>query len=220
MQERELLKLMLEHQDKLNSQIHQNWREQNFPWWRAIWMECAELMDCFPWKWWADRKKEPDWDNVKIELVDIWHFILSWLLQVKNDLPRYYRQLEPKIISRFNVLSPKNCKNLAGDIERLVQAALQGRWEVEDTFGLFFLILKKVGLNFSDLAKLYFAKNILNRFRQEHGLKEGKYQRIWNGMEDNKVMLRLIENLEVLPLEEFERKLWECLEAEYAKCQS
>ncbi len=41
----------------------------------ALRQESAEAIDSLNWKWW---KKDPDdWDNVKIELVDILHFWVS-----------------------------------------------------------------------------------------------------------------------------------------------
>ena len=216
MQEIELLKLMLEHQDQLNSQIHPNWREQNFPWHRAIWMECAELMDCFPWKWWADTEREVDWDNVKIELADIWHFILSWIIEE-------YQDLIPTLMHRFDVAY--NCWNTNFPHDLIILDESQSVIEVLTGYAIrkqFLLLWEEFAslcslceISFKDLARIYFGKNVLNRFRQEHGLKEGRYSRLWNGVEDNKVTLRLIEDLEVLPLEHFEVELTRRLEAEY-----
>ena len=54
---------------------------------RCIYMECAELMDSFAWKHWKSIKSPTNWQNVSIELVDIWHFILSLILEeYKNEL--------------------------------------------------------------------------------------------------------------------------------------
>ena len=56
-------------QDKMNTKVNNDWRAQNFQWYRAIWTECAELMDHYGWKWW---KNQPvDIDQSKLELVDI-----------------------------------------------------------------------------------------------------------------------------------------------------
>ena len=43
---------MLELQDSMNAKVNKEWREQNFEWYRAIWIECAELLDHHGWKWW------------------------------------------------------------------------------------------------------------------------------------------------------------------------
>lgn len=70
-----LMKEMLELQDSINSLINKEWRHAHNPWYRAIWTECAELMDHIGWKWW--KKQEIDIEQAQIELIDIWHFGLS-----------------------------------------------------------------------------------------------------------------------------------------------
>jgi hypothetical protein len=45
-------------------------------------MEAAEAIDSFNWKHWKNIESEPDLDNAKVELVDIWHFIM---LQSKSS---------------------------------------------------------------------------------------------------------------------------------------
>ncbi len=41
----------------------------------ALRQESAEAVDSLNWKWW--KKDEDDWDNVKVELVDMLHFWVS-----------------------------------------------------------------------------------------------------------------------------------------------
>lgn len=41
----------------------------------AMRQESAELVDSLAWKWW--KKGDDNWDNVKIELVDMLHFWVS-----------------------------------------------------------------------------------------------------------------------------------------------
>ena len=63
---------MLELQSDMNTKVHADWKQQNFEWYRAIWVECAELLDHYGWKWW--KKQNPDVGQIELELVDIWHF--------------------------------------------------------------------------------------------------------------------------------------------------
>ncbi|TDJ65831.1 MAG: hypothetical protein E2O35_06725, partial [Proteobacteria bacterium] len=45
--------VMLEMQDGMNSRVDGDWFNQERAWYRAIWIECAELMDHYGgWKWW------------------------------------------------------------------------------------------------------------------------------------------------------------------------
>ncbi len=43
---------------------------------RAMSQEVAELTDCVAWKWWAKYQKY-DKQNAKVEIVDIFHFLVS-----------------------------------------------------------------------------------------------------------------------------------------------
>ena len=43
---------------------------------RAMQQELAELTDSVPWKWWANYQ-EFDKQNTKVEIVDLFHFLIS-----------------------------------------------------------------------------------------------------------------------------------------------
>ncbi len=43
---------------------------------RAMTQELAELVDSVPWKWWAKYQKF-DEQNAKVEVVDLFHFLIS-----------------------------------------------------------------------------------------------------------------------------------------------
>lgn len=43
---------------------------------RALSQETAELIDSVPWKWWA-KYQTFDKQNVKVEIVDLFHFLIS-----------------------------------------------------------------------------------------------------------------------------------------------
>lgn len=62
----------------------------------ALRMESAELVDSIPWKWW--KKQEPDWENVKVELVDMLHFWVSMCtvagLEADDVIELYFRKNE------------------------------------------------------------------------------------------------------------------------------
>jgi len=49
---------------------------------RAMQQELAELTDSVPWKWWA-KYQEFDKQNAKVEIVDLFHFLIS-LAQVQG----------------------------------------------------------------------------------------------------------------------------------------
>ena len=43
---------------------------------RAMQQELAELIDSVPWKWWA-KYQEFDEQNARVEVVDLFHFLIS-----------------------------------------------------------------------------------------------------------------------------------------------
>jgi dimeric dUTPase (all-alpha-NTP-PPase superfamily) len=71
-------------QDELNSRIGvvtQGLDEEEQRKWilnyvRAMQQELAELTDSVPWKWWA-KYQEFDKQNARVEVVDLFHFLIS-----------------------------------------------------------------------------------------------------------------------------------------------
>lgn len=60
----------------------------------AMRQESAEAVDSLNWKWW--KKDDDDWDNVKIELVDMLHFWVSMCtiadMDAKEVLDLYFKK--------------------------------------------------------------------------------------------------------------------------------
>jgi len=75
---------IFELQEKLNSRIGVNMNEMNdddrakwiLNYIRAMQQELAELTDSVPWKWWA-KYQDFDKQNAKVEIVDLFHFLIS-----------------------------------------------------------------------------------------------------------------------------------------------
>ena len=71
-------------QEKLNQRIGVKMAEMNdddraqwiLNYIRAMQQELAELTDSVPWKWWA-KYQEFDKQNAKVEIVDLFHFLIS-----------------------------------------------------------------------------------------------------------------------------------------------
>ena len=91
----------------------------------ALRQESAEAIDSLNWKWW--KKDNDDWDNIKIELVDMLHFWVS--------------------------------------------------------------MCTVAGLEADEVVNLYLKKNQLNHKRQNEGYNEGSYQKVVDGVEDNKTFV-------------------------------
>lgn len=176
---------MLEMQDAINSTVSPSWMNDGFAWYRAIWLEAAELLDHYGWKWW--KKQEPDMAQVHLELVDIWHFGLSCMLTNNGDKGR----IAERVREAYEVA-------LAGGISRTIPKRVEEFVEevlFSQQFHIqkFFRLMHATGMTFAELHALYIGKNVLNHFRQANGYKEGTYVKTWDGLEDNQHLERLMK---------------------------
>lgn len=199
---REKIKEMLDLQNKINEKVHPHWREQNFEWYRAIWVECAELLDHYGWKWW--KKQSPNQAQIELELVDIWHFGLSILLS-KYDIEKSISLISESMTDQRG--SGKFRENL----EDFTSNTLQTR-----SFDLkrFNQVMNDVGLTFEKLYVGYISKNVLNSFRQDKGYQAGTYIKDWGGIEDNEYLIRLASKMDPKS-ENFSSELYTLMEREY-----
>jgi len=201
--------LMLQLQAQLNDATNgEDWTKgitkngKVINWKRCIYMECAEMIDSFSWKHWKSIDKEPDWDNLQIEVVDVWHFIMS--LAIEDYSKNLKGQIEDLAINISNFESfskiDKDIKNYAlqNDVMLKVEnimliVLMRETLDLEKLFIEFFDLVVMSGLNLETLYRLYVGKNVLNQFRQDNGYKDGSYIKLWNGEEDNIVMKRIWE---------------------------
>lgn len=189
---------MLKLQDEMNSMVNPSWRKAGYAWHRAIMMEGAELLEHYgQWKWW--KKGEPDIYQAQLELVDIWHFALSWYM-VRFDIAEpgdwvLVQAIARRIRQTQATLQPVGearlftAENVNQNIDQLVGKAAQGLFDHES----FVRLMDRFGLDFNMLFRMYVGKNGLNRFRQTHGYKQGAYLKDdWHGEEDNAALEKLL----------------------------
>lgn len=193
---RQQLNEMLIMQNDVNIKLigKVDWRSENVPFYRAIWTEASELLDHIGWKWW--KKQDTDLKQAQMEIVDIWHFGLSDILQ-KFDLDDQKIDVMAKNINGITTTSIvktiKEKDELLADIEIFVKNTIENR-----AFNVYEFLELAAGLNLDvhDIYRLYVGKAVLNKFRQDFGYKDGTYIKIWNGREDNE---HLREILDVMP---------------------
>lgn len=201
--------LMLQLQNQLNEATNgDKWTEgitkngKTINWRRCIYMECAEMVDSFSWKHWKSIDKEPDWDNHQIEVVDVWHFIMSLAIEeYSKNLRGGVEDLGISIGQSpdFDTIDTakenfSKQEDVIEQVEKLIRLSInEGGLDLEKLIAEFFSLVMMSGLNLDTLYRLYMGKNILNQFRQDHGYKDGSYIKVWNGEEDNVVMKRVWE---------------------------
>lgn len=174
---------MLQMQDDMNTKVHPKWREQGFSWHRAIWVELAEMLDHYGWKWW--KHQEPDIEQVHLELIDIFHFGLSARLASGQSVAEIAAEIEK------DLNNPLTQPTFAETIEVMVSNTLSTKgFDVTTFAGL----MQQTQLNFDELFRHYVGKNVLNFFRQDHGYKTGEYIKVWDGKEDNEVLMDVLRH--------------------------
>lgn len=200
----EQLKTMLGMQDSMNKKVHIHWREQGFEWYRAIWIECGELMDHIGYKWW--KKQDTDWPQVQLEIIDIWHFGLS-------DILTQVDTLEQAVSHVFTALenNPVGECTLHEATEKVALSSLASKhFSIAD----FMSLMTAANMDFDQLYTAYVGKNVLNFFRQDNGYKEGTYRKLWDGREDNEHLHEIVAELDSNS-ERFGEELYNALSSRY-----
>ena len=183
----------------------QNGKEIN--WNLCIQMEASEIIDSTPWKHWKDVNKGIDIDNIHIELVDIWHFIMSKMLEdgtsraeICDVVYRYHKEALKNIIN----IEPYSTNMIVKYCNKLIAEAIKENKPLilhpQGTEYLlsFFEFCNHVGLSYQHLYDLFNAKQVLNQFRQDNGYQSSHYKKMWNIneniMEDNKVLFKILSD--------------------------
>lgn len=198
------VQIMLDLQNEMNTKVHADWREQGFEWYRAIWIECAEMLDHYGWKWW--KKQDADIDQVSLELIDIWHFGLSLLILENVQAETIAQDLQSVLGEQNN-----NKKLFADTLESFVENTLRTR---QFSVVGFAQLMQCIDLSFDDLYSGYVGKNVLNFFRQDKGYKAGTYQKLWQGREDNEHLVEIVNQLDK-QAPDFKDQLYRALEQRY-----
>ncbi len=184
--ERTAVKNMLEMQSRMNARVHERWIDQDFAWYRAVWIECGELMDHVGYKWW--KKQEPDMDQVRLEVVDIWHFGMSALFKTESSLDALADHISTQL-----ALEAPSAVGIHEATEALAHHALE---TMSFSVAHFAALMRACGLTPEELYRQYVGKNVLNFFRQDHGYQEGTYIKLWGGREDNEHLVEVLDSLD------------------------
>ncbi|MEX0962999.1 MAG: dUTP diphosphatase [Pseudohongiellaceae bacterium] len=213
----EQAKTMLSLQAAMNAKIDPNWVVARYPYMRAVVIEASEAIEHHGWKWW--KKQEKDLAQLQMELIDIWHFLLSEILLLDDGdetaaLDRLSQLLEN--IETADQIEFDGTRYDLADMDLLTQLelliALAAVRKIE--LPLFAAIMGHCEMDWTGLYCQYVGKNVLNFFRQDNGYQEGSYQKIWNGREDNEYLVQVMESLDPSDAE-YQDKLYAALRSHY-----
>lgn len=210
-------RVMLSLQARMNEKVDLQWVQKRYPYLRAVVIEAAEAIEHHGWKWW--KKQERDLPQLQMEIIDIWHFILSdILLGTDADHERAVAVLRSanaaSDVSHTVLFDQKDyalhSMSLLSKLELLIGLSVSRRVDLL----LFRSIMRDCELDWETLYKQYVSKNVLNMFRQDHGYKDGTYQKYWQGREDNEHLVELMDLLDC-GSQQYPELLYQGLEVRY-----
>ena len=209
------IETMAKLQNSINESVNIDWMHEENDWLLAASMECAEAIDHYGWKWW--KHHEPDLAQVQMELVDIWHFVLSKaVIESENERITVQSYLSPEGLSyvefdekRYYLIYLTLIKSL----KILMSLMAVNKFNSD----LFFHICKLAKLPSEDLYKQYLGKNVLNFFRQNNGYKEGTYKKTWfDSREDNEHLVDVLKVVNI-HVENADKQIYSMLSDLYDK---
>ena len=160
---------MLEMQHRMNTRVHEQWIDQGFEWYRAVWIECGELMDHVGYKWW--KKQVPDMEQVRLEVVDIWHFGMSALFKPGNTVEALAQEIASAWVEQEaqDNDAEMDVGRVHAATESLAQDALASK---SFSVPLFAELMRACSLTPEQLYRHYVGKNVLNFSGRTTGIKK------------------------------------------------
>jgi len=211
MDKKRILK-MLEMQYGMNCVVSSEWTTKGWSWKRAMLVEAVEMIEHYGWKWW--KKQTPDIAQAKMELVDIWHFLLSEIIE--GALSDYSLECMADSLSLESFEVSSGYREDANFLDTVDDFIEQLMTESHYVLRAFIQMTITLGMSFDELYTMYVGKNTLNRFRQDNGYKEGTYHKIWDGEEDNLHLVHILNNVDKTVLD-IESIIYAELETEYTR---
>jgi len=183
----------------------------------AILVESAEFIDSFDWKHWKFGKN--DFNNAKVELIDLLHFVISLIIYVKKMKDFKYETIND-LFGNIIYSSKHNgngevvefvIKNREFDLFKVrvlvnrfiihvmaLNNAVEPSSQVEaanNSMTVLMLLMSYLGMEWNEIYELYISKNALNYLRLNNGYQEGTYIKQWGDVEDNVVMEEIKNHL-------------------------
>lgn len=190
----DVLESMIGFQDKFNNQIDKNWKQSSNNYLRALRVEMTEAICHIGFKWW--KYEEPNYDQAFIEVVDAIHFALSEFIKQNPDSS--HRELAERIVQseKLDVCWGTNGERSENEqiiiwCESIIGLTLNIGCNTT-LFLYLFHLAHLMGYSPRDVAEAYIQKGTLNEFRQDNGYKEGTYEKVWFGLEDNECLRMIV----------------------------
>ncbi len=195
---------IIELQKSFNDRVSPDWEkdttQEKYNTWYALLDETVEVLNSTQWKWWKDSTKhnQIDWDNVRVEFIDLFHFALSIALQMNSadvlytTMVSFQKGKETQSLN-YQIQGPEFFNNFWDKILMSVflknPTLLLVSW-VE--------LWYKLGGDLNSFTKEYFVKMALNNVRQEFGYgAKNNYFKMWPDPKDPLSSKKVEDNIAV-----------------------
>ncbi|MBE0470237.1 MAG: dUTP diphosphatase [Methyloprofundus sp.] len=194
----QMFRHIVEMQIELNEKTVPGWLDKGLDWDAAILTEVAEAIDSTDWKWW--KHTEADLANLRVEAIDLLHFLVSSNLQHAHRLVGYisFDHLLERIVFIYSYAQEnhKDCEALGRNYSFLLKGIARESLNRNPGAALshLFHVFFKLGMDDKSIYQAYITKNLLNHYRQERGysLAAHGYKKIINGREDNVIFAEAV----------------------------
>jgi dimeric dUTPase (all-alpha-NTP-PPase superfamily) len=228
----------LEVQNELNLKLSPEWATKDWAYPDAMFTEATEAYNHLNWEWWRATDRKIDWNQVKLEWVDVMHFLLSEVIS-SGCQKEFETQFETQNLVTAYTLTEENRLPLLKDtIKMFVKSVIEyqysdvtGKGDLKTVISYFLLGLYYLGLSKEEFYTLFIGKVCLNQLRWKNGYKKGiaesqfiskdspkqfkdYYIKVWNGVEDNVWLAEYAATLDPNDAE-FKSKLEAALDAKY-----
>jgi hypothetical protein len=179
-------------QETLNQKLSLEWKEKGWPYPDAMFTEATEAYNHLNWEWWRAIDRKIDWDQVKLEIVDVGHFLFSEVMaegyenifekhvKIHSDYKNFSGEIDVAYLKRrikcliSDILDYDNEKNTNRGDEDYDVHAVKGTFFSQLLYS-FFDVVSALNLTISDFYALFVGKVCLNQLRWKNGYKKGIY---------------------------------------------
>ena len=204
------LEELLTLQHNFNLSLDRDYLDHNYDWQAAILVEVGELLEAEGYQWW--KKTEVDHDGIGIELVDILHFVLSFMIQTNYNQISFQNEVKDpkdredpldfhKVAQGSEIWGVErhfNPEVFHSEISQFVNTIFSNSGDFASYF-LDYLLLVCKHYTELEIYHMYLMKNALNKLRQTYGYIDGNYHKFWEYegylVEDNRVALKILKQL-------------------------
>lgn len=196
-------------QAETNALAKADWIQNPPDYYAAVLVEVGECIDHLDYKWWkGDAYVSPDYDQARMEIVDIGHFLFSlWYLESRSYVKSTLKAGSKTLNSKLEEELSRRGSSYYEHLPRVVNQAhaeqavphLKLVCQNRDVYS-WLNAMQSLGMTWEEFYFAYMGKAALNRFRWSVGY-EGKYVKNWApDVEDNIFLTAILDYYKELNL--------------------